>query len=176
MVRSCRLGVERAEAREAGVDYPQLVACPGEFMHANVPGNVRRARDEAGVVLPSGLDQWGDGRAHCETPTSVRGSPAPAGQPPTASPIGRSNVRTSVDRPLPVGPRGEQLVRLVSRYHERRAEFLEQRPRNCQFGYSGTRRLRGNADAERSVYFHLHALPAASRRAVDMTNLQLGTY
>jgi len=47
------VGMERAQAREPGVDDPQFLTGPGEFVDADVPGDVAGARQVAGVV-PSG--------------------------------------------------------------------------------------------------------------------------
>ena len=44
--------VDRAQAREPGVDDPELVACtPGHLMDLDVAGDMAGARQEAGVVL-----------------------------------------------------------------------------------------------------------------------------
>ena len=92
--------IERAQAREAGVDDPQFVAGKRELVDANVAGDVRRARNETGIVLADRLDLGGDVGCVAKLPNLVAAAERQR-SPLIAKPIGRSKVRTSVDNPAP---------------------------------------------------------------------------
>src|SRR6478609_7369436 len=63
--------IERAKTRKPRAHEPQFGIHPGDLMHANIPGDMRRARDVASVVLADWLNAGRDVRRVAELPDGI---------------------------------------------------------------------------------------------------------
>ena len=118
--------VERAEAGEAGVDHPQLLAgTPGHLVALDVAGDVAGAGQEAGVVAPRRVDPGRDGRDVDVLPDLDRradGEPAAV----------EGQAHRGLEAPevgvevVPLVADHHQLAGLVGRHQQRGAELPQQ--------------------------------------------------
>src|SRR5262249_38527321 len=120
-------GIQRTQAREAGVDEPQLWSRPGQLVYADVTGHVSGRGQKTGVVLAGRLQPPGGVGLVVERLDRVGGAD---GQPAVID--GQAHRRAegaevSVERPADFGPQDYELAGLISRDEYAGTQLRQQR-------------------------------------------------